>query len=76
MHSLRVRTWPWPPPELVLGAALVVAGLFQFSRLKRACLTTCRSPWAFLWQHYRRGVRGGWTLGVRHGVLCSGAAGR
>jgi predicted metal-binding membrane protein len=69
---VRMRTWPVAPSELVLGATLVVAGLFQFSRLKHACLTACRSPWAFLWQHYRRGVRGGWTLGVRHGVLCLG----
>jgi predicted metal-binding membrane protein len=66
------RAWPAAPAELVLGVTLVVAGLFQFSRLKHACLTACRSPWAFLWQHYRRGVRGGWTLGVRHGVLCLG----
>ena len=49
-----------------------VDALFQFSRLKHTCLTACRSPWAFLWQHYRRGVRGGWMLGVRHGVLCLG----
>jgi predicted metal-binding membrane protein len=68
----RVRSWPVPPSALVLGVALVVAGLFQFSRLKRMCLTACRSPWAFLWQHYRRGVRGSWLLGVRHGVLCLG----
>ena len=60
------------PADLVLGSTLVVAGLFQFSRLKHACLTACRSPWGFLWQHYRRGVRGGWTLGVRHGLMCLG----
>ena len=69
---VRVRPWPVAPSALVLGVTLVVAGLFQFSRLKHACLTTCRSPWRFLWQHYRRGVRGGWSLGVRHGVLCVG----
>jgi predicted metal-binding membrane protein len=69
---LQDRPWPMAPSELVLGGTLVLAGLFQFSRLKRRCLTSCRSPWAFLWQHYRRGARGGWTLGVRHGVLCLG----
>ena len=69
---VRVRAWPVAPSELVLGVALVVAGLFQFSQLKHTCLTACRSPWAFLWQHYRRGVHGGWMLGVRHGVLCLG----
>ena len=69
---VRVRPWPVAPSALVLGVTLVAAGLFQFSRLKRVCLTACRSPWAFLWQHYRRGVRGSWMLGVRHGVLCLG----
>jgi predicted metal-binding membrane protein len=61
--------------ELVLGAALVVAGLFQFSRLKHACLRVCRSPWGFLWQYYGRGVRGSWTLGVRQGGFCLGCCG-
>jgi predicted metal-binding membrane protein len=68
----RVRAWPVAPSEPVLAVTLVVAGLFQFSRLKHLCVTACRSPWAFLWQHYRRGVRGGWMLGVRHGVVCLG----
>jgi len=59
-------------PRPVLGAVLVAAGIFQFSALKRACLTACRSPWTFLWRHYARGIRAGWTLGVRHGLLCLG----
>ena len=56
----------------VLGAVLVGAGLFQFSGLKRACLATCRSPWAFLWRRYARGLPGAWALGVRHGLFCLG----
>jgi predicted metal-binding membrane protein len=58
--------------ERVLAAALLVAGLYQLSRAKHACLSACRSPWAFLWQHYGRGLRGGWTLGLRHGLFCLG----
>jgi predicted metal-binding membrane protein len=58
--------------ELVLGITLVVAGVFQFSSWKHACLATCRSPWAFLWRYYRRGLRGAWMLGVRHGMFCLG----
>jgi predicted metal-binding membrane protein len=61
--------------DLVLGATLVVAGLFQFSPVKDACLTVCRSPWRFLWQYYGRGARGGVALGVRHGVFCLGCCG-
>jgi predicted metal-binding membrane protein len=40
--------------------------------LKNACLTACRNPVGFLWQHYRRGAAGGWRLGLRHGVSCLG----
>jgi predicted metal-binding membrane protein len=73
VHGL-VDRWPWlaARPELVLGATLVLAGAFQFSPLKNACLTACRNPVGFLWQHYRRGPAGGWLLGMRHGLSCLG----
>jgi predicted metal-binding membrane protein len=73
LHLL-VHSWPWLEAHegLILGSALVMAGAFQFSPLKNACLTACRAPASFLWQHYRRGARGGFALGVRHGVSCVG----
>lgn len=73
LHLL-VHSWPWLAAHagLILGSALLLAGAFQFSPLKNACLTACRNPAAFLWQHYRRGVRGALVLGVRHGVSCVG----
>jgi predicted metal-binding membrane protein len=69
-----VSGWPWlaDRPDLVLGTTLLLAGAFQFSPLKNACLTACRNPVGFLWQHYRRGAAGGWRLGLRHGVSCLG----
>ena len=69
-----VAGWAWlaARPGLVLGGTLVLAGAFQFSPLKNACLTACRSPVGFLWQHYRRGAAGGWQLGLRHGMSCLG----
>lgn len=54
------------------GATLAIAGLFQFSALKEACLGQCRHPAAFLLRYYQRGVRGGLLLGARHGVFCVG----
>ncbi|MGK5173279.1 DUF2182 domain-containing protein [Geodermatophilus sp. CPCC 205761] len=65
---------PWLAARdgLVLGAALLLAGGYQFSRLKDACLTTCRSPASFLWQSYRRGLRGAGRLGLRAGLWCLG----
>jgi predicted metal-binding membrane protein len=73
VHAL-VDQWAWlaARPELVLGGALVLAGAFQFSPLKNACLTACRNPVGFLWQHYRRGPAGAWRLGLRHGLSCLG----
>jgi predicted metal-binding membrane protein len=73
VHGL-VDRWSWlaARPTLVLGATLVLAGTFQFSPLKNACLTACRNPVGFLWQHYRRGPAGGWLLGLRHGMSCLG----
>jgi predicted metal-binding membrane protein len=56
------------------GALLLTAGLFQFSPLKYACLTQCRSPVGFVirgWSGGRRPWRA-FTLGLRHGVFCVG----
>lgn len=73
VHAL-IDAWGWlaARPGLVLGGVLVLAGAFQFSELKKACLTSCRSPMGLLWEHYGRGASGAWRLGVRHAVLCLG----
>jgi predicted metal-binding membrane protein len=54
------------------GSVLALAGLFQFTPLKDACLDKCRHPASFMVRHYRRGTRGGFELGARHGVFCVG----
>ncbi len=73
VHAL-VDGWAWlaARPGLVLGAALLLAGGYQFSPLKEACLTACRSPASFLRQHYGRGPWAAAGLGVRHGLSCLG----
>ena len=60
----------WAP--LVLGATLVVAGLYQFTPLKRVCLRHCRSPLAFVAQHWREGRIGALKMGMHHGLYCLG----
>jgi predicted metal-binding membrane protein len=65
-------SWMATRPHLVLAAILAIAGVFQLTSLKDRCLTECRDPRAFLFTHYRRGIRGAWTLGLRHGVSCLG----
>jgi predicted metal-binding membrane protein len=54
------------------GSALMVAGVFQFTRLKDACLSHCRSPFGYFATHWRPGVVGALSMGVRHGIFCLG----
>jgi predicted metal-binding membrane protein len=54
------------------GGVLLLAGAYQFTPLKRACLSACRMPAAFLAQHWRPGARGAFRLGWRHGLYCLG----
>ena len=51
---------------------LLLAGAFQFTPLKDACLRACRHPASFLRRHYRRGPGGAFALGARHGMFCVG----
>ncbi len=51
---------------------LVVAGLYQLTPFKRTCLESCRSPAAFLVQHWRRGISGAFQIGAAHGLFCLG----
>jgi len=57
----------------VLSAALLmIAGAFQFSPLKHACLRACRSPLGFLLTDWRDGLWGAARMGIRHGLYCLG----
>ncbi|RUW25809.1 DUF2182 domain-containing protein [Mesorhizobium sp. M4B.F.Ca.ET.215.01.1.1] len=60
----------WAP--LALGATLGVAGLYQFTTFKHVCLSHCRSPLAFVAQHWRDGRVGALKMGLRHGLYCFG----
>lgn len=54
------------------AALLIAAGLFQFTKLKAACLTHCRSPAGWLLAHWRSSSAGWLRLGARHGLYCIG----
>jgi predicted metal-binding membrane protein len=56
-----------------LGAVLLtLAGVYQLTPLKQACLTRCRAPAAFIAQHFRPGIAGALRLGAHHGLYCVG----
>lgn len=51
---------------------LVLAGVYQLSPLKAACINQCRSPAQFLSRHWRPGWDGAMRLGAIHGAFCVG----
>ena len=55
--------------RVLAGTTLVVAGLYQWTPLKQACLNHCRSPAEFLVRHSREARL---VTGVRHGLFCLG----
>lgn len=57
---------------LVSGSLLVIAGVYQFSPLKRMCLARCRTPIGFLLAEWKPGRQGAFTMGLRHGLQCTG----
>ncbi len=57
---------------LLSGGLLIVAGVFQWTPLKRACLKGCRSPLTFLMSEWREGAGGAFVMGLRHGAYCIG----
>jgi predicted metal-binding membrane protein len=61
-------------PQLIAGATLAVAGVYQFSALKYRCLDECRSPLGFVMNRWRgvRPEREAFGLGLAHGVFCIG----
>lgn len=73
VHAAVERSaWLAERPWLIAGGVLVLAGAFQFSNLKDACLKACRHPAAFLLRYYRRGTAAGFGIGLRHGLDCLG----
>jgi predicted metal-binding membrane protein len=59
LSPMMVSASPW-----LGGAILIVAGVYQWTPIKYACLRHCGSPLAFLMEHVR--------LGLRHGLYCVG----
>jgi predicted metal-binding membrane protein len=57
---------------LISGIILAVAGLYQLTPLKQACLSQCRSPIGFFMTEWRDGAAGAFKMGLKHGAFCVG----
>lgn len=70
--AVHASAWLHAHEWLLGGSVLMLAGAFQFTKLKDACLDRCRHPAAFMVRFYERGAAGALRLGARHGVFCVG----
>jgi predicted metal-binding membrane protein len=62
--------WTW----LIGPATFLVAGVYQFTSLKFACLDRCRAPLGFILAHWRgqRERLAALRIGLHHGLFCVG----
>lgn len=69
-----VDALPWlgAHPQLVAAFTLGLAGIYQLTPLKDACLKACRNPGMYLARHYQRGIMNGMKLGLGHALFCLG----
>ena len=58
--------------QWLTAGLLILAGLYQLTPLKQACLRHCRTPLGFLMAEWRDGTRGALAMGLRHGLYCAG----
>jgi predicted metal-binding membrane protein len=61
-----------PGTPIVAAVLLAIAGVYQLTPLKWACLRVCRSPLSYLLQNWRAGALGALRLGIDHGLYCLG----
>ncbi|NEQ97556.1 MAG: DUF2182 domain-containing protein [Cyanothece sp. SIO2G6] len=65
---------PWLESHgwMLVGGALLITGVFQFSSLKALCMEQCQAPLLAVTQRYRRGLKAAWDLGISQGISCVG----
>ena len=58
--------------SFVTVGVLALAGAYQFTSLKQQCLTACNAPMQWFLAHWRDGVGGAFSMGIRQGATCVG----
>jgi len=58
--------------HVLSGGLLAIAGIYQFTPIKDACLRHCRTPVQFVLDHWKPGCIGAFKMGLLHGMFCLG----
>jgi predicted metal-binding membrane protein len=73
MHKSGLLNPMMEPTHAYLGAVMLcLAGIYQFTPFKDACLTVCQSPLSFLMNNWKDGKLGTFIVGYKHGFYCIG----
>ena len=73
MHKSGLLNPMMEPTHAYLGSAiLILAGIYQFTPFKDACLSVCQSPLSFLMNNWKEGNLGAFLIGYKHGFYCIG----
>jgi predicted metal-binding membrane protein len=73
IQSAHIHAFSWHAQgPLIAGGAIVAAGIYQLTPLKRVCLRHCRSPMHYVFGGWRPGWRGAVRMGLEHGAFCVG----
>ncbi len=66
------ESWLMDNAGRIGGGVLVLAGIYQISPLKYACLSRCRTPLTWVLTSWREGYVGSFRMGLEHGLYCLG----
>ena len=73
LHTNGFLNMMMEPINVYLAAfVLVLAGIYQFTPYKDACLNVCQSPLSFLTNNWQDGNLGAFIIGYKHGFYCVG----
>jgi len=64
--------YAYPVQGIFTPAALALAGIYQFTNLKQACLTKCRNPFSTLFGKWSDRPARVFRLGMEEGLFCAG----
>ena len=73
LHTNGFLNMMMEPMHAYLAAfVLILAGIYQFTPYKDACLNVCQSPLSFLTNNWQDGKLGTFIIGYKHGFYCVG----